>query len=101
MNLCVAYSQTGKTKKSEATCTAEINSAEAINSHNEKALYLKSLSYNNRGVSRYKNNDISGALADLNVAVLIDPNDITISNLSTVKQYLNKPATDTSAIFAD
>jgi hypothetical protein len=87
MGLCVAYLQSKDAEQSESACTAAINSAKKINLRSSKADYLKSLSYNNRGISRYINNDISGALSDLNAAVLIDDNAITTTNLELVKQY--------------
>ena len=90
MSLCVAYLHSDDAKQSESACTAAIDSAEKINLRSSKANYLKSLSYNNRGISRYINNDISGALSDLNAAVLIDDNTITVSNLELVKQYSYK-----------
>jgi hypothetical protein len=87
MSLCVAYLQSDDAVQSESACTAAINSAEKIRLKNDKAYYLKSLSYNNRGIARYMNKDISGALSDLNAAVLIDNNVITTSNLEMVKLY--------------
>ena len=90
MSLCVAYLHSDDAKQSESACTAAIDSAHRISLKSAKADYLKSLSYNNRGISRYINNDISGALSDLNTAVLIDDNTITIRNLELVKQYSYK-----------
>jgi hypothetical protein len=46
------------------------------------------LSYSNRAIARFKNSDISGAIADLDKAVSIDANDITDSNLRVMKQKL-------------
>ena len=90
MGLCVAYLQSDDAIQSESACTAAIDSAKKIALKSEKTDYLKSLSYNNRGISRYINDDISGALSDLNAAVLIDDNAITASNLKLVKQYYYK-----------
>lgn len=101
MNLCVAYLQAGEATKSESACTAAIKSAELVSSKNEQTLYLKSLSYNNRGISRYKNNDMQGALADLQTAVLIDSNDITLSNFNTIKQSLTAAIDDSNVNIAD
>ena len=86
MSLCVAYLQADNKKQSELACTAAINNVEAMDLTNTNGLYLKSLSYSNRGISRYKNNDLSGALADLNQAILIDENTITLGNLKIIKQ---------------
>jgi hypothetical protein len=90
MSLCVAYLHADDAKQSESACTAAIDSANKISLKSAKADYLKSLSYNNRGIARYINNDISGALSDLNAAVLIDDNIITVSNLALVEQYSYK-----------
>jgi hypothetical protein len=87
MGLCVAYLQSDDAIQSESACTAAIMSGEKINLSSAKVDYLKSLSYSNRGISRYINNNISGALSDLNVAVLIDDNTITTRNLALIKQY--------------
>ena len=104
MGLCVAYLKTKEAEQSESACTAAIDSAKKINLKNSKADYLKSLSYNNRGISRYINNDVSGALSDLSAAVLIDDNAITTSNLELLKQYSFKQGTltsTTSSILSD
>jgi len=104
MGLCVAYLQTKEAEQSESACTAAINSAKKINLRSSKSDYLKSLSYNNRGISRYINNDVSGALSDLNAAVLIDDNTITTSNLELLKQYSFKQdsiASTTSSVLSD
>jgi hypothetical protein len=103
MSLCVAYLQSDDAMQSESACTAAINSAQKINLKTDKAYYLKSLSYNNRGISRYINNDISGALSDLNAAVLIDNNTITTSNLKIVQLYSYKleSASAASALLSD
>jgi hypothetical protein len=103
MGLCVAYLQSDDAIQSESACTAAIDSAKEIGFKSDKADYLKSLSYNNRGISRYINNDISGALSDLNAAVLIDENTITASNLKLVKQYSYKQENLVSAttLFSD
>ncbi|MFB0980499.1 MAG: hypothetical protein QMC62_06260 [Alteromonadaceae bacterium] len=104
MGLCVAYLQSKDAVQSESACTAAINSAKKINLRSAKADYLKSLSYNNRGISRYINNDISGALSDLNAAVLIDENTITTGNLALIKQYSFKQenlASTTSSLLSD
>jgi hypothetical protein len=87
MSLCVAYLKAENAKLSESSCTAAINSVEEMKLNNDKSLYLKSLSYSNRGIARYKNSDIYGALADLNTAVSIDDNVIAVSNLKIIKQY--------------
>ena len=87
MSLCVAYLKAENAKLSESSCTAAINSVEEMKLNNGKSLYLKSLSYSNRGIARYKNSDIYGALADLNKAVSIDDNVIAVSNLMIIKQY--------------
>ncbi|MBA6347448.1 MULTISPECIES: hypothetical protein [unclassified Colwellia] len=103
MSLCVAYLQADNAEQSELACTAAIDSIEAMNLNNTIGLYLKSLSYSNRGISRYKNNDISGALADLNQAILIDENTITLGNLKIIKQkaYRLASLSETSPLIAD
>jgi hypothetical protein len=103
MSLCVAYLKVDNARLSESSCTAAINSVEAMNLNNDKSLYLKSLSYSNRGIARYKNADISGALADLNAAVLIDDNVIAASNLKIMKQYSYEleSTTANTALFSD
>ncbi|MBA6253934.1 MULTISPECIES: hypothetical protein [unclassified Colwellia] len=103
MSLCVAYLQADNAVQSESACTAAIDSIEAMKLNNTNALYLKSLSYSNRGISRYKNNDLNGALADLNQAILIDENTITLGNLKIIKQkaYRLASLSKTSPLIAD
>jgi tetratricopeptide (TPR) repeat protein len=88
MNLCVAYLKVGNIKKSTKACRAAVVSAESAASKDNNANYLKALSYSNRAIARFKNSDISGAIADLDKAVSIDANDITDSNLRVMKQKL-------------
>ncbi len=90
MSLCAAYIKTSTLHKSEAACTAAINSLKTINASSTKAQYLKALSYSNRGVSRYLNEDIAGSMDDFTTAILIDVNTITKSNLILMKQRLMK-----------
>ena len=103
MGLCVAYLQSDDAKQSESACTAAIESTEKFDFKSTKADYLKSLSYNNRAISRYINNDISGALSDLNAAVLIDKNTITTNNLKIIKQHSFKQenVNATTTLFSD
>lgn len=84
-SLCVAYLRTKDSIKSEMACTAAVDSSKTIASKSNKALYLKSISYSNRGVSRYLSGDIPAAMDDLTTAILIDKNAITESNLASIK----------------
>jgi hypothetical protein len=83
--LCVAYLKNKNVTKSETACTAAIKSTASMGV-NKKVTYLKSLSYSNRGVARYLNEDISGAFDDLTTAILIDVNPVTKFNLALIKQ---------------
>lgn len=85
MSLCAAYIKSQTIEKSELACTDAIKSLEAKNLSGTKAIYLKALSYSNRGVSRYLNNDISGSMGDFTTAILLDVNPITTSNLTLIK----------------
>ena len=87
MGLCVAYIKENRPVRSEAACTLAISRANSIPSNYSDASYLKSLSYSNRGVSRYQNNDLSGALQDLNAAVQIDSNRLTKNNLALAEKH--------------
>ena len=87
MDSCAAFTQAKKAKKSELTCTAAISSVKSIKGNNKKVKYLESLSYSNRGISRYMNNDFSGAMNDFIVAILVDSNAITRGNLKLIKQH--------------
>ena len=88
MNLCVAYLQSAQSNKSESACTEAINSIESIKHQNSKVRYLTSLNYSNRGVARYKQNQLTAALKDFEFAVTIDNNPITAGNLQKIKQLL-------------
>jgi hypothetical protein len=89
MDSCVALTQAKKVNKSELACTAAINSIKSIKGNNKKARYLESLSYSNRGISRYMNDDLVGATDDLIAAFFIDSNSITQSNLKLIKNALS------------
>lgn len=96
MGLCVAYSKTQNSIKSESACTAAIDNANSFRSHNKKVRYLKSLSYSNRGISRYRNGDVRGAMDDLTIAMSIDANPITESNLKLIQKRSNVTNTDSA-----
>ncbi|MFT5758733.1 MAG: hypothetical protein ACI9LM_003481 [Alteromonadaceae bacterium] len=96
MTSCVAFTQAKKTNKSELSCTAAITSVKSIKKNNKKVKYLESLSYSNRGISRYMNDDISGAVDDFIAAILVDSNAITRGNLKLIKQ-LSSVGDSTSA----
>jgi hypothetical protein len=85
MGLCTAYIKISNVDKSESACTSAINDLKSIKTDNKQVTYIKSVSYSNRGVSRYLNNDIAGAIDDLTTAVLIDSNPITTHNLKLAK----------------
>jgi hypothetical protein len=86
MSQCAAFAQTNKAIESEVACTDAIRSVQVLNGHSSTVNYLKSLSYSNRGISRYLHDDISGAEDDFIAAILIDSNVITKSNLKLLKQ---------------
>lgn len=88
MGLCVAYLQSKNFIKSESACTAAIESIKSLSLNSNKAQYLKSLSYSNRGVSRYLSKNESGAIDDLTAAILIDSNHVTQSNLKLMTSPL-------------
>jgi hypothetical protein len=88
MGLCVAYIKMNNTDKSEAACTKAINDAKLSKVTSQQSTYLKAVSYSNRGISRYLENDISGAIEDLTFAATIDANAITKNNLQVVKSKL-------------
>jgi hypothetical protein len=86
MNTCAVLTKAKKVDESESACTQAITSLKSVEGNNKKVKYLESLSYSNRGVSRYMNNDITGATNDLITAVLLDSNAITIGNLTLINK---------------
>ena len=100
MGLCTAYIKT-KDINSESACSSAIDSANAMNWKSKKGIYLKSLGYSNRGIARYMNNNISGAIDDLTIAVSIDENPITKNNLALVKNEFLNEEVSSSVAFAD
>ena len=107
-NLCVSYLQSNNNDKSESACTAAIKSIESMRLHNKevrtsykKIKYLKSLSYSNRGIARYLNNDFSGAIEDLMVATAINSNPITTNNLHLLRKLPDEVNEITSSLLAD
>jgi hypothetical protein len=89
MDSCVALTQAKKVDKSELACTAAINSIKSIKTNNKKAKYLESLSYSNRGISRYMNDDLVGATDDFIAAFFIDSNSVTQNNLKLIQSALS------------
>ena len=86
--LCVAYLKSKIIDKSVPACTAAIDSISSVQSYDRKKSYLQSLSYSNRGISRYLSNDIEGAMSDLSVAESINSNPITAGNLQLMKNKM-------------
>jgi hypothetical protein len=101
MNLCAAYINTAKYDKSESACTAAINTLELISLSRQKSLYLKALSFSNRGVSRYLNDDVTGSMDDFTTAILADGNTITKSNLKIAKHGLLKEEEKSAVALSD
>lgn len=99
MNLCVAYLKAQDFTESQAACSAAVESTEAMDLSNEKSIYLKSLSYSNRAIAKYFNDDMEGAIADLTMAAKIDENPITLENLAHIKSEYD--AIDSSVMMAD
>ncbi len=99
--LCVAYLKSDLIDEAELACTLAIKQIESQQNQRQSTKYLTSLSYSNRGISRYVKNDINGALDDLTTAILIDSNPITQSNLHTAKKYLLKDTNNTLVTLAN
>lgn len=83
-SLCVAHIKSKVSEGSESACTAAIETA----IDNKEPSYLRSISYNNRAIARYQNNDISGAMTDLKQASKINNNPIIKANLSQLKSTM-------------
>ena len=87
-SLCVAYIKSGNSAEAESACTAAVENISKIKSKTSKVRYLEAISYSNRGVAKYFNEDLSGAMNDLTSAILIDDNSMVKTNLMLVKnQY--------------
>lgn len=103
MNLCVAYLQSAlsHSNKSESACTDAINTLESVKRQSNKVKYLTALNYSNRGVARYRQNQLDAALSDFELAVKIDDNEITVKNLQKIKQLLPLEQVETITELAD
>jgi len=101
MNLCVAYLQSKHSNKSESACTEAINSLESVKRQSIKVRYLTSLNYSNRGVARYRKNQLSAALKDFESAVIINDNSITAGNLRKFKQLLAVEKVENTTALSD
>jgi Flp pilus assembly protein TadD len=82
MGLCVAYLKNKEFVLSESSCTDAIKYTRIV----DLRPYYKALAYSNRGVSRYLNNDLNGAINDLRLAKSIDVNSITETNLTFIER---------------
>lgn len=99
--LCVAYLKTKNNIETEAACSSAIESAQTLDTHNKRTSYLKSISYSNRAVARYFNNDVVGAMSDLAQANAIDANSISKANLEIMNSKLEHSGYDDSTSLAD
>jgi len=89
--LCVAYLKINDLDKAELSCTAAIKTLESAKSRHSLSAFHKSISYNNRAISRYLNNDISGAIDDLKRAISIDNNRIVKKNINLILEQNSSP----------
>lgn len=101
MSLCVAYIQSNNKAKSESSCSAAIKSTKSMPLHNEQAIYLKSLSYSNRGIARYFSDNLSGAIDDLTTAISINSNPITKGNLRLISGLSVEPNETRKSLLSD
>jgi hypothetical protein len=102
MRSCAELTIAQKTDESEVACTAAITSLKLVKTDTKKAKYLASLTYSNRGISRYVNNDLTGAKDDLIIATRIDANSITQNNLKLINSFLaNDNSLDKPTSIAD
>jgi len=100
-SLCATYLKAKTLDKSEAACTAAIDSIESLHPYDIKKNYLTSISYSNRAISRYLNNDFSGAIDDLNIATSINANAITAGNLKLMKNKMLSLDDSATSLVAD
>jgi len=101
MNLCVAYLQSNNSEKSESACTKAIASLESLPSANNDVRYLTSLNYSNRGVARYRKNQLNAALTDFKFAASLDDNPITARNLASIRRILPTAKVEDVAVLSD
>lgn len=87
MGLCVAYLKNKNSDLSEVACTTAIEALTSLNPKSDNFLYLKAITYSNRGVARYLSNDLTGAINDLTIATSIDANNITEGNFKFIEQF--------------
>jgi hypothetical protein len=87
MGLCVAYLKNNNPVLSESACTSAIESISSKNLTSSHSLYLKAITYSNRGVARYLKNDLVGAMSDLTIAKSIDANNITKGNFKFIEHH--------------
>lgn len=84
--LCVTLIKSNQMAKAKVACSNAVEDAQAIPESHRKSAYLRSLSYSNRAIAHYKNNDVSAAITDIEIAVATDNNPIVVNNLQTLKQ---------------
>lgn len=101
MNLCAAFTRSKDTIEAESACSDAITSFKTIKGNTNKTKYYESLSYSNRGISRFLNDDISGAKDDFIAAIVIDSNTITKGNLKLLKQHSLVDESISSSVLSD
>jgi hypothetical protein len=91
MNRCVQLTTTATLQAQAACHQAVTHSRHATGNHGKASRTLKSYAYNNRGVQKLKLQDKVGALADFQMAVELNADEITQHNLSLLVRQLNSP----------
>jgi len=91
MNRCVQLTTTATLQAQAACHQAVMHSRYAGGNQGKASRTLKSYAYNNRGVQKLKLQDKVGALADFQMAVELNADEITQHNLSLLVRQLNSP----------
>ena len=89
MNRCVQLTTTATLQAQAACHQAVMHSRYAAGTHGKASRTMKAYAYSNRGVQKLKQQDKVGALADFQMAVELNADDITRHNLSLLVKQLN------------
>ncbi len=89
LNLCAANLKMGVYTEAETACSDAITLISKTEA-SDRADYLTSIAYSNRGIVRHYLADKAGAFADFNKAMTLDDNKVVRANVTALKTALLK-----------
>ncbi|SET62573.1 tetratricopeptide repeat protein [Thalassotalea agarivorans] len=90
---CVANIKLNQFEQAKSHCDQAVSLSEATGGRSRKDQYVKAVTYSNRAILHYLNNDRVAAIDDLTDAMHIQENDVTKHNLSVIQATVEQDST--------